>query len=138
VGFADAHCSLVYDGDTLDFKPPQDATPLRDQNLEEEVWTAAEQAIDDLHVMAAAIRRSSVQSQKYNLSSRFERDDDLYFEEHATLLVKREFSNAQRSLCEQLGASIAVRRKRLFRKKLHEEKLSTWREQVPVSSRPLK
>jgi hypothetical protein len=136
--FAGAHCSLVYDEEAMNSHLPQDSTSLPDRNLEEEVWTAIEQAIDGLHFMAAAIRRSSVQSQKYNLSSRFERDDDLYFEERATLLVKRGFPNARRSLCEQLGASLAVRRKRLFRRKLHEEKLSKRREMDPVDPIPPK
>ncbi len=95
-----------------------------DRSLETEAWTAAEQAIEELHFIAVAIRRASAKSQKYNLSSRFERDDDMYFEEFATLLVRREFPFARRSLCGQLGASIAVRRKRLFRQMLHEEKLS--------------
>ncbi|KAH8702324.1 hypothetical protein BGW36DRAFT_424603 [Talaromyces proteolyticus] len=100
------------------------------QNLAEEAWSATESAIDGLHFMASAIRRSSTQSQRYNLSSRFDRDDDISFEEYSVLLVKRDFPNARRSLCEQLGASIAVRRKRLFRSNIHEEKLSTRREIV--------
>lgn len=72
--------------------------------------------------MASIIRKSSVQSEIYNLSSRVTRDDDLYFEEFARLLVKRDYSNARRSLQEQLGSSIAIRRKRIYQRKFHEEK----------------
>ena len=93
---------------------------------------ATNQAINDLHFMAAVIRRSSVQSEKYDLISGFETDDELYFGEFANGLVKRDFPNARRSLCEQLGASIAVRRKRLFHRKLHEEKLGERRQVAPV------
>jgi hypothetical protein len=136
MGLRDAHYCLVYDREAVNSKPLQGSTLLRLQSLEKEAWAATEQAIDDLHFMAAAIHRSSVQSEKYNLSSRFERDDDLYFGEYATLLVKREFPNARRSLCEQLGASIAVRRKRLFRSKLHEKKLNTSRKMLSFGPNP--
>ncbi|RDW74909.1 hypothetical protein BP6252_06051 [Coleophoma cylindrospora] len=125
----------IYAEDVDKSKPPSSLASIRDQTLKNDACAAAEQAIDDLHFMAAAIRRSSVQSVKYNLSSSFERDDELYFEGFATLLVKREFPNTRHSICEQLGASIAVRRKRLFRRKLHEEKLSTRRGKAPFGSR---
>jgi len=78
--------------------------------------------------MATAIRRSSVRSQKYNLSSHFHRDDDSYFQQRAYLLVRYFFPDARRSLCDQLGESIAVRRKRIFQRIQREEKLSTRRQ----------
>ncbi|OBT39283.1 hypothetical protein VE00_10598 [Pseudogymnoascus sp. WSF 3629] len=105
------------------------------QSLETEAWMATKQSIDDLHFMAAVIRRSSVQSENYDLLSRFETGDELLFGEFAKGLVKREFPNARRSLCEQLGASIAVRRKKLLRRKLHEEKLGERRQDGPVKLR---
>jgi hypothetical protein len=117
--------------------PSQSSTSLHgEMSWIQDAWAATEQAIDSLHFMAAAIRRSSVQSEKYILSSRFERDDELCFQAWAKLLVKREFPNARRSLCEHLGASIATRRKRLFHKKLHEEKLGERRKVAPALPRP--
>src|SRR5882757_1976028 len=109
-----AHCSLVRDRKTVCSNLSQRSNSLHGESWDEDAWTATEQAIESLHFMAAAIRRSSVQSEKYILSSRFERDDELCFQEWAKLLVRREFPNARRSLCEHFGASIAVRRKRLF------------------------
>ncbi|KAH0490212.1 hypothetical protein TgHK011_001692 [Trichoderma gracile] len=107
------------------------------QDLNDEAWRATEKSIDDLHFMAAAIRRASTQSQKYSLSSRFERNEEFYFESYATTLARRDFPNARRSLCEHLGASIAVRRQRIFRKKMHEEKFSRRRKEAASTSRPV-
>ncbi|KAI1330203.1 hypothetical protein F5Y16DRAFT_31336 [Xylariaceae sp. FL0255] len=74
-----------------------------DDDLEEEAMGAIQKALDELHFMAIAIRRSSVRSQKYNLSSHFPRDDDSYFQQQAGLLVRYFFPDARRSLCDQLG-----------------------------------
>jgi hypothetical protein len=93
---------------------------------------ATKQAINDLHFMAAVIRRSSVQNEKYNLITGFETNEELLFGQFARLLVKRDFPNARHSLCEQLAASIAVRRKMLSHRKLHEDKLGERRQVTPV------
>lgn len=77
--------------------------------------------------MGSVIRRSSVKSQNYSLSTRFEKDDESYFEGYAFLIIRLTFPHARRSLCKQLGASIAMRRKRLHRMIRHEEKLKTRR-----------
>jgi hypothetical protein len=127
-----AHRSLVCSGEPVGINAPQSSPPIHSRVLEKEAWMATKQAIDDLHFMAAVIRRSSVQSEKYDLISRFETDDELYFGEFANLVVKREFPKARRSLCEQLGASIAVRRKRILHRKLHENKLGERRQVAPV------
>lgn len=86
--------------------------------------------------MAAAIRRASTQSQKYALSSRFERNEEINFENYAAILARREFPNARRSLCEHLGASIAIRRQKIFRKKMHEDKLGKRREVTASIPKP--
>ncbi|RFU77423.1 camk camk1 camk1-cmk kinase [Trichoderma arundinaceum] len=106
------------------------------RDLDEEAWRAVEKSVDDLHFMAAAIRRASTQSQKYSLSSTFEQNEELYFENYATVLARREYPNARRSLCEQLGASIAIRRRKLSRKRMHEEKLGQRREVTALNSKP--
>ena len=97
---------------------------------------AIEAALDRLHFLATAIRRASIQSNRYDLSSS-NRDSDAYFEQMATLLVRRRFPHAKGTLHEQLGASIAVRRKRLIHRLRHAEKLSFKRERTK-SSRPQK
>jgi DNA primase len=109
---------------------------IRSLSLEERAWIAARQALNDLHFMASIIRKSSVQSEIYNLSSRVTRDDDLYFEENAQLLVKRDYPNARRSLQEQLGSSISIRRKRIYQRKLHEVKHQQRRQADQDNIRP--
>lgn len=82
-------------------------------------------AIEELHFMASVIRRSSVRSQNYSLSSGFAKDDDHYFENYVFLIIRHTFPHARRSFCKQLATSIALRRKRLRRKIQHEAKLKT-------------
>lgn len=113
-----------------------------DDKLEEEATSAIQKALDELQFMATAIRRSSFHRQKYNLSSHFHRDDDSYFQQHACLLVRHFFPDARRSLSDQLGTSLAIRRQRFFQRMRHEQKLSVRRRpaesevspvQVPVA-----
>lgn len=47
----------------------EDINVFNSQSLETEAWMATKQSIDDLHFMAAVIRRSSVQSENYDLLS---------------------------------------------------------------------
>lgn len=96
--------------------------------LEEEATEPVRQAVDELHFMASAIRRSSVRSQNFMLSSAFEKSDDPFFENSAFLIVRNTFPHARRSLCKQIGASLALRRKRLLRQMQHEQKLGTRRQ----------
>lgn len=99
-----------------------------DHELEEEVTESIRQAVDELHFMASAIRRSSVRSQNFMLSSAFEKSDDPFFDNSAFLIVRNTFPHARRSLCKQIGASLALRRKRLLRQMQHEQKLGTRRQ----------
>ncbi|UKZ61209.1 uncharacterized protein TrAtP1_002477 [Trichoderma atroviride] len=110
-----------------------------DDDLEDEARDAIEEALDELHFMAAAIRRSSVRSQEYSLSSHFHRDDDSYFQEQVCLVVRYYFRDARRSLCEQLGASLAIRRSKFFQRMRHDEKLGTRRnpEEFKQSTKPI-
>lgn len=105
--------------------------------LKDEARYAIQKALDELHFMAAAIRRSSVRSQRYNLSSHFHRDDDSSFQEQACLLVRYYFRDARRSLCDQLGTSLAMRRSKFFQRMRHEEKLSI-RRSPEESKHPVK
>lgn len=69
------------------------------------------------------IRKASVRNQTYSLTTAFTRDDDTYFKDYVSLIIRRTFPHARRSLCEQLALSITIRRKRLLRLVQHEEKL---------------
>lgn len=82
-------------------------------------------AVEELHFVASVIRKSSVRSQNYNLSSGFEREDEPYFENYVSLIIRHTFPHARRSLCKQLAESVALRRKRMFHKIWHNDKLKT-------------
>jgi len=51
-----------------------------DHESEEEAMKSIREAVDELHFMANAIRRSSVQSQKFTLSSMLKNTEDFFFE----------------------------------------------------------
>ncbi|KAH8878945.1 hypothetical protein GQ53DRAFT_56114 [Thozetella sp. PMI_491] len=93
-----------------------------------ESQAAVAEAMDSLHFIASAIRRSSAQPLKYALSTKFARKDESYWEQYAILYVRRFFPDARPGLVRQLGAAIAVRRKRLFGRKRHDEKLASKRD----------
>ncbi|CAM1505662.1 Fc.00g112990.m01.CDS01 [Cosmosporella sp. VM-42] len=101
---------------------------LETQASRGEALDGVDGAIDRLHLIAAAIRRSSSQSQKYYLNPSNMREDDDFFERCATLVAKKRFPSARSTLCQQLGASIAARRKRIIVRMRHDEKLGTPRE----------
>ncbi|CAG9990474.1 unnamed protein product [Clonostachys byssicola] len=109
---------------------------LTNSELQNEAVKSIQEAVEELHFMASVIRRSSVRSQNYSLSSRFESDDDPYFENYVFLILSNTFPHARRSLCKQLGASIALRRKRLRWKIQHEEKLKTRQTPDQVNTSP--
>jgi hypothetical protein len=92
----------------------------------EEVLQAIDSALDRLNFLASAIRKASVKRLQYNVAS-FLTDEDIIFRRDATSLLKWKFPQARKSLCEQLGDSIAVRRKMLFRTTRHAEKLTVKR-----------
>jgi hypothetical protein len=85
-----------------------------DTNIQDEAMSCIDHSIEYLLVIAAAIRRSSVQNQKYDLISQFHSEEDLLFKKWATIYTKREWPFARRSLCEHMGTALAVRRKRLL------------------------
>ncbi|CAI7653491.1 unnamed protein product [Penicillium palitans] len=102
-----------------------DSNSLTGSKLQKEAVDSILHAIEELHFMASIIRRSSVRSQNYSLSSSFEKDDDHYFENYVFLIIRHTFPYARQSLCKQLGTSIALRRRRLRHKIQHEAKLRT-------------
>lgn len=92
-------------------------------NYDGKPWEAVGAAIDTLIELASAIRKSTVSKQGLRWSSHFRRPDDAYLGEMTKLLVRKRFPDARRSLTDQLGYSIFVRRRRLMYQQSHEAKI---------------
>ena len=92
----------------------------------EDASRAVDFALDRLHFLAAAIRKASAKQLEYNVAT-FLTDDDIVFRRDAASLVRWKFPSARKRLCEQLGDSIAVRRRMLLQKHRHAMKLTARR-----------
>lgn len=77
--------------------------------------------------MANAIRRSSVQSQKFTLSSMPKNTEDFFFESCTLRIITNTFPHARQSICKQIATSLMLRRKTLLYRMQHEQKLGTRR-----------
>ncbi|KAI0105098.1 hypothetical protein GGR51DRAFT_203181 [Nemania sp. FL0031] len=97
----------------------------------EDATTAIDSALNRLHSLAAAIRKASAKQLEYNVAT-FLSDDDILFHKDAISLVRWRFPAARKALCQQLGDSIADRRRMLLRKYHHAKKLTVRR--VPDKS----
>lgn len=83
--------------------------------------------MDRLHFLGAAIRKASAKRLEYNVTS-YLTEEDALFRKYTAAVVKRNFPQAHSSLHEQLGDTIAVRRKFMFRKRRHATKLTVRRD----------
>lgn len=92
----------------------------------EDAATAIDSALNRLHFLAAAIRKSSAKQLEYNVAT-FLSEYDILFHKDAVLLVRWRFPSARKGLCQQLGDSIAVRRRMLLQKHHHAKKLTVRR-----------
>jgi hypothetical protein len=89
-------------------------------------------ALDRLHRLASAIRRSSVESQKYKLlTNNSKTKPDSYFEKCVYQFLQGRFPCARASLLEQLTAAICFHRKRLLYQPRHNKKLANRRRNEP-------
>lgn len=88
--------------------------------------TAVSAALDRLHRLATAIRRSSVESRKDKLFTKnWKTEGDSYLEEGIFRFVKERFPSTTRtSLLEQLTAALCFNRKRLLYLPRHNRKLA--------------
>ena len=89
-------------------------TNLPQSSISEDPLAAVRSALDRLHLLAVAIRRSSVAKQLFSLTSSIANDEDQYWKSYATVYIRRLFCKAKRSLVEQLGATLTYRRRRLL------------------------
>lgn len=88
-------------------------------------------AMDRLFILAINLRRPTCR--KYRLA---QEPADEQAERLASLLVKRRYPNARKSLCNQLGASINIRGKSLLYLKKHNRNLASFRSGEYVAEEP--
>ncbi|KAH0532612.1 hypothetical protein TsFJ059_001282 [Trichoderma semiorbis] len=119
----------LHKGDSANLDVPSDNSGNNSDTdeLEGEARRAIQYALDELHFMAFAIRKSEECIQKDDLSSSSHQNYDSYPKEQACRHVRHYFRDASHSLCDQLGASLAIRCSKLLQRLQHEENLSTRR-----------
>ncbi|KAI9148358.1 hypothetical protein HJFPF1_12189 [Paramyrothecium foliicola] len=103
----------------LMFDPPDPITPDSSaQNIclptWEEICPAVHLALDRVHFIGVAIRKESAEKLDHAIAT-FLTVDDMVFRSDITSLVHHRFPAARKGLCQQLGDSIAVRRRMLLR-----------------------
>lgn len=93
-------------------------------------WADASRAIDTamdrLHFVAVAIRKASAKQLGHSVTN-FITDEDVVFRRDIASWVRYRFPAARRGLCQQLGDSIAIRRRMLLQTKRHAKKLAVRR-----------
>lgn len=102
----------------------------------EDASRAIDSALDRLHFLAVTIRKASAKKVEYSVTN-FLTDDDVVFRRDAASLVHWRFPAARKSLCQQLGDSIAIRRKMLVLKNRHAKKLAVRRVTVTDDCPPI-
>lgn len=86
---------------------------------------AVSAALDRLHRLATAIRRSSIESQRDKLLTKpASFDSDGYLQECVYRLLRDRFPNARAGLIEQLTSALSFHRKRLLYTPRHNRKLA--------------
>jgi hypothetical protein len=123
----------------LDRKYPENyKLELSSVNMKEwkDALKAVEDALDRLHFLAVAIRKASAKRLEYDVNT-FLTEEDALFRRDAACYVRWKFPGARKALCEQLGDSIAVRRRMLLNKRRHEKKLAMRRAADVVAPTPV-
>jgi hypothetical protein len=109
-------------------------------SVDEKEWQDALKAVGDaldrLHFLAVAIRKASAKRLEYDVNT-FLTEEDALFRRDAASYVRWKFPGARKALCEQLGDSIAVRRRMLWNKRRHEKKLAMRRTADVVAPTPV-
>jgi len=102
-----------------------------------DLQTTLEDALESLHKLASAIRRSAAPNTKFNLSSRFSRVEGFYepyYEELARRLVRYKFPHANIKLCDQIGKAMSQRRSWILFTQRRGIKLARNRDVAPMPS----
>lgn len=87
------------------------------------LWDAIGAAVDMLIKLTVMVRKASVSVRNSTLAAHFHRPDD-YFAGYAKILARNWLKDARRSLTDQLGNSVAVRRRYMLYRMRHEEKIN--------------
>ncbi|TQW10191.1 protein kinase [Cordyceps javanica] len=87
------------------------------------IWDTISAAVDMLIKLTAMVRKASVSVRNSSLAAHFHSQDD-YFAGYAKILARIWLKDARRSLTDQLGHSVSVRRRYILYKMRHEEKIS--------------
>lgn len=85
-------------------------------------WESIGAAVDVLIELTAMVRKSTVSVGDSILHTTFHRTDD-YFSDYAKTLTRRWFQDARKSLTDQLGEAIFIRRRHILYRMKHEEKI---------------
>ncbi|KAF5713745.1 serine threonine kinase [Fusarium globosum] len=85
-------------------------------------WESIGAAVDLLLELTAMVRKSTVSAGDSSLHATFQRTDD-YFSDYAKTLTRRWFQDARKSLTDQLGEAIFIRRRHILYRMKHEEKI---------------
>lgn len=95
---------------------------LVDVDREKIAVDSIREAVEQLQSLVRVIRDSYSLARNHHLPSEFITYDERDFENYALATVKRAFPHARTSLCNQLAATVALRRKRMLRKVHHQRK----------------
>ncbi|KAL5088875.1 hypothetical protein Trisim1_006290 [Trichoderma cf. simile WF8] len=119
----------LHNGDSANPDVPSDSSGNNSDTdeLEDKARHAIQSALNELHVIAFAISKTEECSQEDSLWSSFHQNDDSYLKEQTCHRVRHNFRDAPRSLCDQLGASLAICCIKRLQRVWHEEKPSTRR-----------
>lgn len=85
--------------------------------------------ISSLHRLSATIRRSAARDRNSKAEHFIEKDDEgkninFVFQENVTRIIQQRFPDASKEVCERLGESISLRRRRVLYSRRHQVKLA--------------
>jgi hypothetical protein len=90
---------------------------------------AVSDIIGSLHRLSATIRRSAARDRNSKAADFVERDDEgndinFVFQENVTRIIQQRYPDASKAVCERLGESISLRRRRVLYSRRHQAKLA--------------
>lgn len=90
---------------------------------------AVSDIISSLHRLSATIRRSAARDRNPKAANFVERDDEgkdisTVFQENVTRIIQQRYPDASKAVCERLGESVTLRRRRVLYSRRHQAKLA--------------
>jgi hypothetical protein len=116
--------------------PATDADMDTNEASHQDTIQAVSDIISSLHRLSATIRRSAARDRNSKASSFVERDDEgkdinSVFQENVTRIIQQRYPDASKAVCERLGESISLRRRRVLYSRRHQLKLAV-KPQLPA------